>query len=61
MLSLGSMESMSAERETVLVCVRFSAGRTLAGEKRADYRRARACPSPCIDRGNGVSLRAFFA
>ena len=26
------------------------------------YRRARACPSPCLDReGNGLSLRAFFA
>ena len=31
-------------------------------KKRAVYRRARACPSPCLDRaGNGVSLRAFFA
>ena len=26
------------------------------------YRRARACPSPCLDReGNGVGLRSFFA
>ena len=30
-------------------------------KKRAAYRRARACPSPCLDRGNGVGWRAFFA
>ncbi len=27
----------------------------------AFHRRARACPSPCLDRGNGVGLRSFFA
>ena len=30
-------------------------------KKRAVYRRARACPSPCIGRGNGLGLRAVFA
>ena len=30
-------------------------------KKRADYRRARACPSPCHRNGNGFGWRAFFA
>ena len=60
MLSLGSsMESMSAERETALVGVRFSRGSVCKAV--SVYRRARACPSPCLGRGNGVGLRAFFA
>ena len=57
MLSLGSsMESMSAERGTALVGVRFSRGSgDLGGQAPAlryarpfpFHRRARACPSPC--------------
>ena len=40
----------------------FRAGRTISVKKRAAYRRARACPSPCSDReGNGFGRRAFFA
>ena len=30
-------------------------------KKRAVYRRARACPSPCLDRENGLGLRSVFA
>ena len=56
MLSLGSsMDSMSAERETALVGVRFSRRSNDRGgqapalrlKKRPADRRARACPSPC--------------
>ena len=30
-------------------------------KKRIAARRARACPSPCLGRGNGFGWRAFFA
>ena len=36
--------------------------RATVRKKRAVYRRARACPSPCLDReGNALGWRAFFA
>ena len=60
----------SIERETALVCVRFSRrsgdrgglSPALRYPKPPFHRRARACPSPCLDReGNGLGLRAFVA
>ena len=30
-------------------------------KKRPLYRRARACPSPCLGRGDGVGWRSVFA
>ncbi len=35
--------------------------RATVKKKRAVYRRARACPSPCLGRENGLGRRAFFA
>ena len=58
------------ERETAWVCVQFSRRANDRGGQAPAlryprpppfHRRARACPSPCRDRGNGFSLRAVFA
>ena len=59
-----------SERETALASGRFSRGSGDRGGQAPAlrfarpspfYRRARACPSPCLGRGNGLGLRAFFA
>ena len=56
--------------KTALVCVRFSRRSNDRGGQAPAlryarpspfHRRARACPSPCLDWGNGLGLRAFFA
>ena len=55
-------------RGPLSACV-FRAGRAIAGDRPPRYgmravfslRRARACPSPCLDRGKGLGWRAFFA
>ena len=45
-----------------LACACGRRGPPRYGEKkRAAYRRARACPSPCLDREGNVGWRAFFA
>ena len=66
----GPVPRHASVEETALVGGWFSRRSTLAGDrpprdgekKRADYRRARACPSPCLGReGNGLGRRAVFA
>ena len=53
----------SIVKETALVCVRFSRRSNDRGKKNGvRYRRARACPSPCLDReGNGLGWWTVFA
>ena len=67
----GPVPRHASVEETALVGVRFSRGSNDRGGQAPAlrcarpspfHRRARACPSPCLDReGNGVGLRAFFA
>ena len=42
-------------------CARGGQAPALRLKKRAVYRRARACPSPCLGWENSFGLRAFFA
>ena len=60
----------SVGRKMALVGVRFSRGSGTRGEQAPAlrlsrpppfHRRARACPSPCLGRGNGVGWRSVFA
>ena len=65
----GPVPRHASVEETALVGVRFSRESNARGGQApatvckavSVYRRARACPSPCLGRGNGLCLRSVFA